>query len=426
MSLRLNRKGTTSYINNHPALMGRDLLNQHPIRAIEGLLEALEEKYIKPESGIPKDHLGFDVATIEDIKAVQSYLQVQIDDADKGIAINADNITAIQDFLNKIFGSGENGAPHEPEINFAYRDGFRDEFIGEVGDTEFHLSNKYIADGQHLKVYRDGELLLVNQDYEETSDTYITFKEPLEIPVFITCICDSTSTVLSPIHEEITAVEGQTELNLKNTYKVGSNSLSIFIGGLRLENGTQYEEVDMETVVLKEPLAAGTKVILRQESLHACGKVLYQDNNYTQSTWQYKCVATEGQTIIDIPEVFIPDANMLMVSVDGLLQSIGQDMDFIELNEHQIQFNYPLNEGDALVVTNIIGLYNWSESYIALRGQIRYVLTNPYIMNRGDILVYENGILLSAGDDYIEVNNRTIEFTEPPYEGASILIYKRR
>ena len=426
MSLKLNRKGTVSYINNHPALMGRDLSDQHPMRSITGLLEALDEKYVKPPSGIPKEHIGFDVASLYDIEIVKSFLQAQIDNAEKGITVNANDITAIQDFLNSIFGSGSTGTPNEPEINFAYRDGFREDFIGTVGDTVITLGNKYITDGQHLKVYRDGELLIVGEDYLESSDVTITFNEPLEVPVFITCICDSTSTVLSPIHEEIISVDGQTEFKLKNTYRVGDNSLSIFVDGRRLECNTHYTEVDMETVLFKTPFPAGTKVILRQEALMACGKVMYQDNEYTQTTWAFKCKAVDGQTIIDLPEAYIPGANMLMVSSGGLVQAIGQDNDYIELNEHQIQFNYPLEQDEEITVINIVGLYNWSEMYIALRNQTRFQLTHPYIPNRNDILVYDSGMLLSAGDDYIEVNNRVIEFTEPPHEGSTILIFKRR
>lgn len=426
MSLRLNRKGTVSYINNHPALIGRDLSDQHPIRSITGLLEELESKYVMPDSGIPKDHLGFDVSTLYDLEIVKSFLQVQITEAGKGITVNSNNIQAIQDFLNSIFSDGSTGTPNEPTIQFAYRDGFREEFIGEVGDTVFTLSNKYIVNSSHLKVYRDGELLLVGNDYVETSDATFEFNEPLEVPVFITCICDSTSTVLSPVHEEIISVDGQTEFKLKNTYNVGDNSLSIFVEGKRLENNTHYKEVDMETIIFNKPVQLGTKIILRQESLMACGKVLYQDDKYEQTTWHHICLASQDQTVIDLPEAYIPGANMIMVHCGGLLQSVGVDLDYTELNEHQIEFNYPLDKGEEVKVTVTTGLYNWSEVFIALRGQIKFVLTHPYITGRNDILVYDSGVLLSSNDDYKEVNGRTIEFTEPPHEGSAIVVYKRR
>lgn len=426
MSLKLNRKGTVSYINNHSALIGCDLSDQHPMRSITGLLEALEEKYVKPEYGIPKEHLGFDVASLYDIEVVKAFLQVQIDNSDKGITINANNITAIQDFLNSIFVGGDTGTPNEPEINFAFRDGFRDDFIGSVGDTVVTLSDKYITDGKHLKVYRDGELLIINEDYSESSDTTITFNEPLEIPVFITCICDSTSTVLSPIHEEIIATDNQTEFKLKNTYRVGDNSLSIYVDGKRLECNTHYKEIDMETILFSYPFKANTKIILRQESLMTCGKVIYQNEQFDQTSWHYVCNAYNGQTIIDLPEAYIPGANMIMVHCGGLLQSLGTDLDYVEVNEHQIRFNYPLDDKEEVKVTSITGLYNWSETFISLRNQRLFTLSHPYITGRNDILVYDSGVLLSVADDYTEFNGRSIEFTESPYEGSTIVVYKRR
>lgn len=426
MSLKLNRKGTISYINNHPALMGRELVNQHPIQAIEGLIEALDEKYVMPEGGIPKDDIGFDVSTLYDLDVVKGYLQVQIDASKTNILINKNNITAIQDFLDSIFGDGENGDPSLQEIKFAYRDGFREEFIGEVGDEVITLSNKYLTNGQHLKVYRDGELLLVDVDYTESSDTTITFTSPLEIPVFISCICDSTSTVLSPVHEELIIVNEQTTLKLKNTYRVGDHSLSVFVNGLRLEKGVQYEEVDMETIELLQDYPAGTKVILRQEILSTKGTVLYHDSEYTQKSWAVKIIAEQGQREISLDEIYIPGANMLQVFSDGLLQGNGSHLDYVEVDERTIKFNYDLNDGEIITITCIIGLYNWSETFIALRNQTQFILTNPYISGKNDILVYENGILLQPVHDYIEVNSRTINFLEAPYEGSTVIVYKRR
>lgn len=426
MSLKLNRKGTVSYINNHPALMNRDLVDQHPIKSITGLIDALDEKYVKPEEGIPKDHIGFDVATLYDLDIVRGYLQVQIDGADKNITINKDNITAIQDFLSSIFGGGDNGRPDLNEIGFAYRDGFREEFIGEVGDTTITLANKYLVGGQHLRVYRDGELLLCGEDYEETTDFTITFKDPLQVPVFITCIGDSLSTVISPMHEEIVTVEGQTTLVLKNTYRVGDHSLSLYVGGLRLEKDLHYKEVDMETIELVSAYPAGTKVILRQECLMSNGVVLYNNEEYNQKSWVQKVTALNGQREIKLNEAYIPSANMLQVMVNGLVQGMGEYLDYMEIDEETIRFNYDLEDGEVVIITCIVGLYNWSETFIALRNQTAFVLKNPYIIDRNDILVYENGMLLLPQEDYLEVNGRTIHFVEPPHEGSTIIVYKRR
>lgn len=426
MSLKLNRKGTVAYINNHPALMGRDLVDQHPIKAIEGLIEALDEKYVKPATGIPIEHMGYDAATKHDIDVVKGFLQVQIDSANSGIQLNADQITAIQDFLSSIFGDGSNGMPNTPIVGFAYREGFRDEFIGVPGDTVFTLSDKYVTDGQHLKVFRDGELLLVGEDYNEINCYEIEMIEPLEETVFITCACDSTSTVVSPVHEEVISVADQTTFLLRNTYRIGDNSLSIFVNGLRLEKGVHYEEINMETIELSNPYPEGTKLIFRQELMTFKGDVLYNDHFFTQKSFVHKVVATEGQRIIELPEAYVPGACQLMVTAQGLVQGLGEILDYIELDERRIQFNYDLEENEIIVITSTVDMYNWTETFISLRNQKRFILTHPYLAGKNDILVYEAGILLQAGEDYIETNDRTIDFVEPAYEGSAVIIFKRR
>lgn len=57
MSIRLKKKGNMIYLNEHYLLNGLDRPNQHPITAIIGLREELNEKYIKPDLGIPDSHL---------------------------------------------------------------------------------------------------------------------------------------------------------------------------------------------------------------------------------------------------------------------------------------------------------------------------------------------------------------------------------
>lgn len=57
MSVRLRRKGSVLNVNEHYLLNGLDRANQHPISAIIGLQDSLNEKYVIPANGIPDSDL---------------------------------------------------------------------------------------------------------------------------------------------------------------------------------------------------------------------------------------------------------------------------------------------------------------------------------------------------------------------------------
>jgi hypothetical protein len=427
VAIRVIRKGNASANNDHSLLFNIGLPNQHPIEAITGLKEALAEKYVKPATGIPPTDLGFNVVTQEDLHNVETLFDEKFIVVDGEIVqINSD-IQSIRDFLNNNFGNGSNGTPGGATINFAYRNGFREEFISQDGDTDFYLINTFIADNKHLRVYRDGELLTPGVDYIEVTNNHIQMLYPLDEGVYMTLICETLSTVVSPVHEEIISILDQTEFNLQNEYVVGQNTLSIFVKGLRLELGTDYEEVaPYQIKLLQSPYPAGTKFIFRQESVQSAGTVMYHEMDYQQKTWSLDFVATEGQTVISLSETYIPGTNMIMVAVDGLVQWPGSEFDYMEIDETHIQFNYPLEAGEKVKVTCIAALCNWNERFVTLDNQDTIHLTNIYNVGKNDIMVYENGLQLCVGDDYIELNNRTIKLLEPPPFGSKITVFKRR
>ena len=425
MAVKIIRKGNSSISNDHNTLYNRGLTNQHPIEAITGLAEELAEKYVKPETGIPSTDLGFEVVNNDQLLNAVSLLEEKILTNKNNISVIDKRADILEDLLNQI--SVDNGVSNESTLNFAYKEGFREDFISEDGDTVFNLTNSYIVDGEHLMVYRDGELLSPNIDYEETADNEITMKYPLEADVIMTFICTSMSTVLSPIHEEVLSIEDQKVFVLKNKYNVGEHSLSIFVNGLRLECNKDYIEIDGNTVELKTgPYPSGTNFIFRQEIVTTAGKVLYHGKDYNQKSWSYNIIATEGQREISVDESFIPGANMINVMCNGLLQWQGEDNDYIEVNEHTIMFNYDLEEGEHVRITCVAATCEWTERFIATKGQTVFKLKNPYHVGVYDIQVYENGLLLQPECDYEETNYNTITFTEEVEYGAKVTFIKRR
>lgn len=428
--IRLMRYGITdmeSSVISHNLLVDRETPNQHPIEAISGLRLELNEKYVKPNTGIPISDMGYNPATQEGLIALSNEVDARMIILNSDLTSVTTHVNAIQDFLNNIFKDQTTGVPGNPVINFAYRNGFREEFISEEGDTDFYLINTFIADGKHLKVYRDGELLVPGVDYDEVSDNKVVFKYPLESDIYLSFICESMSIVVSPIHEEIISIANQTEFTLKNTYKPGDNVMNIFVQGLRLECGTDYEEVNPSTIrLLRPPYSPGTKLIFRQEGVQNAGTVLYHEKDYQQKTWKLNYIAEKNQRRFNLTESYIPGTNMINVFVQGLLQWPGVDFDYVEIDDKTIEFNYELEEGENVSVVCTAALYNWSERFVSLQGQTIYELQNVYYTGRDDILVYENGIQLTEGDDYIEISNRAIELVEAPPVGSKITVLKRR
>lgn len=425
MAIKIVRKGNSSVANDHNLLYNRGMLNQHPMEAITGLISELDSKYVKPEFGIPASDLAFSIVTTGDLNNAVSVLEQKILVIKNDIGRVDYRVDILEDLLNKI--SGDTGFVEDSTINFAYSNGFREDFITNDKDTIFNLSNKFIANGKHLKVYRDGELLNPNIDYIESSDNQVIMNYPLEADVIMTFICETMSTIMSPVHEEILSMEGQITYNLKNRYNVGEHSLSIFVNGIRLECDKHYTEVNQEQIDLKiPPFNPGTNVIFRQEILSSAGKVLYHGNDYNQKSWSVDFIAKQGQRIIDIGETFIPGSNMINVMCDGLLQWKGSSADYIEVDANTIKFNYDLDEGDHVRITCIAATCEWTEKFIGNHNQTVFKLENPYHVGKFDIQVYENGLLLQPEWDYEETNYNTVTFKEPVEFGSKITFIKRR
>lgn len=432
MAVRIMRYGVTETDNSiisHNLLVDRQLPNQHTIEAISGLRIELDSKYVKPSTGIPIEDMGYNPATKEGMLLLEEDVDNRMTIINSDIVSTTTRVQALEDFLNNIYQDESSGVPKDSVLKFAYREGFREEFISEDGDTTFFLINTFVADGKHLSVFRDGELLSpgVDFDYIEESDNKIVFNYPLEDGMYIVFICDSMSTVISPIHEELISIVGQIDFILKNSYNVGDNSLSIFVNGLRLERGKHYEEVNSNAIKLLLPVyEPGTKFIFRQEGLQSAGKVLYHEKDYQQRTWKIDFTATQDQQTFLLNETFIPGTNMINITVNGLLQWIGDDFDYIEVDDKTIKFNYTLDAGEKVSVTCIAALFNWREHFVSLTGQTVFELTNVYYTGRNDIVVYENGIQLEVDDDYLEISNKSIKFTEPSPQGSKITVFKRR
>ncbi|URZ18524.1 hypothetical protein [Clostridium felsineum] len=427
MAIKVIRKGNVRVNNDHNLLFNRGLANQHPIESIVNLKDELASKYVKPNAGIPKTDLDFLVVTQDDLHESENQINGKIVIIDDNILGAQKDIQGIKDLISQYFKNGTNGTLDNATIDFTYRQGFREEYVSENKDIDFYLTNTFIADNKHLKVYRDGTLLIPDIDYIEISNNHIQMSYPLEANIFLSFICENLATVFSPIHEEIISIENQKDFTLKNQYTLGDNSLSIYVHGLRLECNTDYKEVsNSQITLLKDPYAAGTKLIFRQELVESSGQILYHEKDYSQKTFKLQYTALKDQSQFTLSEAYIPGANMLMVTVQGLLMWLGNDFDYMEVDSNHIQFNYPLEEGDKVVVTCTSALFNWSEKFVTVENQTLFNFSNTFCVGKDDLIVYENGIQLIVDDDYLELSNNAIQLVEAPPTGSKLTIYKRR
>jgi hypothetical protein len=119
MSVRVVRKGYPETSISHNLLTNLNVPNQHPIEAIIGLKEALEHKYEKPATGIPKTDLGFSAATEEEITALEKEVALKYQKPDTGIpetdlgfdVATQDEITALQQEVGRKYEKPEPGIP---------------------------------------------------------------------------------------------------------------------------------------------------------------------------------------------------------------------------------------------------------------------------------------------------------------------------
>lgn len=424
MAIKLVLKGNYNKNNDHSLLANRNRTNQHPIEAISNLRETLDKKYDLPAGGIPPSDLSFSVVTSEDLSAATSSLEEKLLTLSSDVNTNKGKIEILEELINII--GGDTIKPDD-SLEIGLRQGFREDFLTVGGEREFYTSNNFVIGGEHLQVYRDGELLRNKVDYEEVSENKIMFNYELEGDVFITLIAPYSSTIVSPVHEEIISIPDQTIFKLQNRINVGEHSLSVFVNGVRLEVGTHYTEVNSNTVeLISSPYPSGTKFIFRQDRVPN-SIVTYQNQDLNHKAWSFKKIIDEPISVINLENPYIPKSSNIEVYLNGLLQFEGAEADYEEINPNEIKFNFDLDNGDVVRVSSLVNASMWTERFVVNSKLLSVVeLSNPYVVGKEDLNVFENGILLQPEEDYIEISPTAIQFIEPSVFGSKIIIRRRK
>lgn len=426
MALRIIRKGNSSLSNDHNTMINRDIPNQHPIQSIENLEQILKNKYEFPDGGIPLKDLAFEGVEKEELISVDNRATDSINLLESEINNLQNNFSIINDFIDN-YSSLNDGFVTIPNLFDKIEIRLFEEFIAEENDQNFILSGNYIPGNNSLEVYINGRLQKINDDYIEVDEYKVNFNYELNGGDYVLFKANGIAKINSPIHEEKTYSGGAKTFNLDYAYNLGDNSLSIYHQGLRLNKGIDYEEINNYSVKILKTLSVNDLLIFRRETHMAANLILDDGSQTTQETWKIRVeVETDAQTLIEFNKSYIPGSHVLQVFENGVLLTEGQNEDYIEKSSNSIEFNYPTDIGDKIDIVCAAGMFQWYELFNIVTDQSIFELKNHFNINTNDLLVYEDGVMLFPGSDYIEINPRTIEMIEPVEIGSKVIIYKRR
>ena len=209
------------------------------------------------------------------------------------------------------------------------------------------------------------------------------------------------------LYERHVATAAQTVFDLSTNYDTGVNALQVYRNGNRQTVGAtnDYVETDSDTVTFNVGLDASDEVIFIQ----------FSGGAKTVITARADFAATAGQTVFDLPFTYRPGYQDIQVYSGGLIQRLGGSYDYLETDADTITFNVGrvLNENVTVLKmggneAGTVGLY---EKHVATAAQTVFNLTGTYPVGTHSLLVFQEGALLTIGDDYTETDADTVTLT---------------
>lgn len=141
-------------------------------------------------------------------------------------------------------------------------------------------------------------------------------------------------------------------------------------------------------------------------------------------------IANEGQTNFTLSpgKYYSVGTGQLKVYYNGQITTAGVDKDYIEVNESEIQFNFPCYAGDIILMriegagggaTTSDHVHYWNVVPSGVINGVNTVFTLPHIPRDGTVVVYINGVRQNPASFTISINE--LHLDEAPLTGSEIL-----
>ncbi len=223
--------------------------------------------------------------------------------------------------------------------------------------TLFNLPFTYVQDGKSLQVMYNGQVLVSGVDYNETSNTSVTFTSALTAGYtaqfrYITPQSPSNTSVAQYANFVIGTPSGTytgstTVYNLPFAYTQNAKSLEVFYDGVQLVPGDDYTETTSTSITTTQALTSGQKIAFRTIStIGNAAAVTQLRENYVVGTPSGNY--TGSTTVFNLINSFTPGGINLLVYLDGDLQTIGAGNDYVETNSTTVTFTNTLTSGQTV------------------------------------------------------------------------------
>lgn len=197
------------------------------------------------------------------------------------------------------------------------------------------LTQPVVADGAGVfpSIFMDGTNHRVV--YKDSNDVQLNVFDPIA-----GTLLSNTPSLFTRIIEKFTATEGQTVIDLANTYNVGQNELQVWVNGVYQDTPTNYSETDSDTITFTSGLRSGDRVIVSN---------LKNGNFDIQVERQ---TASAGQTVFNLTTItYAPGTNKLSVFVNGVFQ-VSID-NYTETDSTTVTFTEGLDINDFVVFSTL-------------------------------------------------------------------------
>jgi len=223
--------------------------------------------------------------------------------------------------------------------------------------TVFNLPFTYAQDGKSLQVFYNGQALVSGVDYNETSNTSVTFVNALTTgytAVFRTYLSATQATNSTAQYANFvvgtssgTYTGSTTVYNLPFAYTQDGKSLQVFYDGVQLVPGDDYTETTSTSITTTQALTSGQKIAFRTIStIGTAQAVTALRENYVVGTASGNY--TGSTTVFNLVNSYTPGGINLEVFLDGDLQTVGATVDYVETNGTTVTFNNALIVGQKV------------------------------------------------------------------------------